>query len=197
MVAYFELQSQWFHFTTALEDEQHYKAYQQALKEGVAIPLKYVKVLFFGPPQTGKTSLRRRLVGEIMNLAKEPFQTSTGTAEGYDVIIKLVEDKISDKISTSTTVITKSKWSNVKTLFGKEKSIHETELDEELRLLYQFIYGVVLKTENSYPVRDLVIVETAKDEALYVWNVKLLWAWLVQTICMLLAHKQRLSNTRL
>ena len=100
-----------------------------------------------------------------MNLTKEPFQTSTGTAEGYDVIIKLVEDKISDKISTSTTVITKSKWSNVKTLFGKEKNIHETELDEELRLLYQFIYGVVLKTENSYPVRDLVIVETAKDEA--------------------------------
>ena len=161
MVAYFELQSQWLHFTTALEDQQHYKAYQQALKEGVAIPLKYVKVLFFGPPQTGKTSLRRRLVGEIMNLAKEPFQTSTGTAEGYDVIIKLVEDKI----TTSTTVITKSKWSNVKALFGKEKSINETELDEELRLLYQFIYGVVVKSEKSSPVPDMVITETAQGEA--------------------------------
>ena len=149
------------HFTTALEDQQHYKAYQQALKEGVAIPLKYVKVLFFGPPQTGKTSLRRRLVGEVMNLAKEPFQTSTGTAEGYDVIIKLVEAKN----TTSTTVITKSKWSNVKALFGKEKSIHETELDEELRLLYQFIYGVVLKSEKSSPVPDMVITETAQGEA--------------------------------
>lgn len=53
MVAYFELQSQWLHFTTALEDQQHYKAYQQALREGVAIQLKYVKALFFGPPQTG------------------------------------------------------------------------------------------------------------------------------------------------
>ena len=101
-----------------------------------------------------------------MNLAKEPFQTSTGTAEGYDVIIKLVEAKVSDKISTSTTVITKSKWSNVKSLFGKETSIHETELDEELKLLYQFIYGVVLKTKNSSPVPDTVITGTAQDEAI-------------------------------
>ena len=96
-----------------------------------------------------------------MNLTEEPIQTSTGTAEGYDVIIKLVEAKT----TTSTTVITKSKWSNVKTLFGKEKGIHETELDEELRLLYQFIYGVVHKSEKSSPVRDLVITETAQDEA--------------------------------
>ena len=81
--------------------------------------------------------MRRRLVGEIVNLAKEPIQASTGTAEVYDVIVKVVEDKI----TSSTTVITKSKWSSVKALFGKEKGNHETELDEELRLLYQFIYG--------------------------------------------------------
>ena len=96
--------------------------------------------------------MRRRLVGEIQNLAKEAVQASTGTAEHYDVIVKLVEDKISDKISTSTTVVTKSKWSTVKALFGKEKSIHETELDEELRLLYQFIYRVAPQIENRSPV---------------------------------------------
>ena len=79
--------------------------------------------------------MRRRLVGEIQNLAKEPVQASTGTAECYDVIVKVVEDKT----ITSTAVITKSKWSSVKSLFGEEKSTHE--LDEELRLLYQFIYG--------------------------------------------------------
>ena len=88
--------------------------------------------------------MRRRLVGEIQNLMKEPIQASTGTAEHYDVIVKLVEDKI----TTSTTVITKSEWSTVKALFGKDINSHETDLDEELRLLYQFIYGSVPPSEK-------------------------------------------------
>ena len=54
--------------------------------------------------------MRRRLIGEILNLANEPVQASTGVAEHYDVIVKLFEDKT----TTSTTVITKSEWSNVK-----------------------------------------------------------------------------------
>ena len=72
------LLSQWLHpFVTT---EHHYEVYQQALNKGAAVPLKYLKMLFFGPPRTGKTSMRRRLVGEIKNLANEPVQTSTGTA---------------------------------------------------------------------------------------------------------------------
>ena len=137
-------------FTTAIKDQ--YKAYQQALKEGVAIPMKYLRVLFFGPPRTGKTTMRRRLVGEILNLAKEAVQASTGTADCYDVIVKLVEEKISDKISNSTTVLTKSEWSTVKALFGRDKGIHTTDLDEELQLLYHFIYGVVPPVENWFPI---------------------------------------------
>ena len=88
--------------------------------------------------------MRRRLVGEIQNLAKEPIQASTGTAEHYDVIVKLVEDKT----TTSTTVITKSEWSTIKALFGKDINSHETDLDEELRLLYEFIYGSVPPSEK-------------------------------------------------
>ena len=120
-----------------LTTEQHYEAYQQALKDEAAIPLKYLKVLFFGPPRTGKTSMRRRLIGEIQNLAKEPVQVSTGTAEHYDVIIK------EDKNTAWTTLVTESKWSSIKVLCGKEKNTHL--LDEELRLLYQLIS----KTQNK------------------------------------------------
>ena len=61
--------------------------------------------------------MRRRLVGEIQNLAMEPIQRSTGTAEVYDVIVKLFEDKL----TTSTTIITNSVWSIIKALFGKNK----------------------------------------------------------------------------
>ena len=133
---------------TALENHLHYEAYQKALKEGVAIPLKYLKVLFFGPPRTGKTSMRRRLVREIKNLRNEPVQASTGTAEHYDVIVKVVDDKTTN----SPAIITNSEWSNVKALFSKEKGSHETDLDEELQLLYQFIYEDVSQTENTSPI---------------------------------------------
>ena len=146
---------------TALEIQSHYEAYQQVLKEEVAIPLKYLKVLFFGPPRTGKTSMRRRLIGEIQNLANEPLQASTGTAKCYDAIVKETVQgdtepydsivKVEDRTTNSLAFITKSEWSNVKTLFGKEKNVHETDLDEELQLLYQFIYAfpVVSQTENK------------------------------------------------
>ena len=118
--------------------------------------MKYLKVLFFGPPRTGKTSMKRRLVGQIQNLAKEPVQeASTGVAEAYDVIVKL-----GDKTTSSTTVIT-SKWSTVKAYLGKEKSTHETHLDEELQVLYQIINGVVLTIEkNSHAIDE----KEAQDE---------------------------------
>ena len=144
-----------------MEDQQHYEAYQHALKEGVAIPLKYLKVHFFGPPRTGKTSMRRRLAGEIQNLAEEHLQASTGTAECFDVIVKVVDEKI----TTSTSVVTKSLWSTVKALFGKKKGSYGTPLDEELLLLYEFIYGVV---ESRNPISDPAIPhdEATKGQSL-------------------------------
>ena len=181
-----ELQSQRLHFlfTTALENQPHYEAYQQALNEEVAIPLKYLKVLFFGPPRTGKTSMRRRLVGEIQNLANLKEPASTGTAEVYDAIVKVVEETVQgdtepydsivkvveDKTTTSVAfnpkpaVITKSEWSTVKALFGKEKSTHETDLDDELRLLYQFIYEAAPTTKSKSHIPAPVIAEESQGK---------------------------------
>ena len=172
--------------TTAVKNQAHYEAYQQALEGSAAIPLKYLKVLFFGPPRTGKTAMRRRLVGEIQNLAGKRVQASTDIADFKMLIIKLVScakavifrkensshktgksvqasqieksDAIVnpgvDKTVTLTAVITKSKSSSImnpgkdKTVSSKAKSEwsslckeKSTDLDEECRLLYQFIYG--------------------------------------------------------
>ena len=104
--------------------------------------------------------MRRRLIGEIQNLANEPVQASTGTAEHYDAIVKLVENKTTN----STAVITKSEWSTVKALFGKEKSTHETDLNDELQLLYQFIYEAAPATKSKSRVPDLVIAEESQGE---------------------------------
>ena len=132
--------------------EHHYEAYHQALKEGAAVPLKYLKVLFFGPPRTGKTSLRRRLVGEIENLAnlEKTVQPSTGTAECCDVIIR------EDKITTETTVITELKWSSIKVLCGKEKNTQV--LDEELKLLYRLV------SQNPKRSRHIPVENKPLDE---------------------------------
>ena len=166
LAAYTELQSPFYLFATALENQRHYEAYQQALKKGIGIKLKYLKMLFFGPPRTGKTSMRRRLVGEIKNLTNEPVQASTGTAEHYDVIVKLFEDKTTH----SPAVITKSEWSNVKALFGEEKCTHETDLDEELQFLYQSIYRdappVVPQTENKSSIFPIEMPESNKSRSL-------------------------------
>ena len=102
--------------------------------------------------------MRRRLVREIENLANEPVQASTGTAEHYDVIVKLIKDKI----TTSTSVITKSEWSSVKTLFGQQKSTDETDLDDELRLLFRFTYKTDPTTGEKSPVSKPVKEEAEK-----------------------------------
>ncbi len=90
--------------------------------------------------------MRRRLVGEIQNLANEPVQASTGTAEVHEVIVKKVTISMGVIKKTETETTTEYKWSSVKVLCGKEKCNHETDLDEELRLLYQFICGTVEKS---------------------------------------------------
>ena len=149
-----------FFFTT----EQHIQVYQRALEKRAKIPLKYLKVLFFGPPRTGKTSMRRRLVGEIVNLKGEPKQRSTGTAEGYDVLLKRAEEpdatvKLSEEKTTlSTNVITEpTKWLSVNKIGGKKA--HETDLNEEIQLLCKFVYkenmsGVKTSPKHSSPLKD-------------------------------------------
>ena len=101
--------------------------------------------------------MRRRLVGEILNLANEPVQASTGTAEHHDVIVKLFEDKT----TTSTAIILKSEHTSVSewSSIGKDKSTHETDIKEELLLLYRFIYGV-FPTENKPPVSTVNRLES-------------------------------------
>ena len=126
--------------------------------------------------------MRRRLLGEIQNLTNQPVQASTNTAEVHDVIVKPAEESVQggtsteqydaivkpceDKTTTSATVITKLEWSSVKALFGNKTSTHEADLDEELRLLYQFVYAAVPSNESRSPVPNAVIEKEAHEEVI-------------------------------
>ncbi len=78
---------------------KYYEAYERAIKDNETIALCFLKFFFIGPPLSGKTSTRRRLIGEIKNLKslKEPIN-STGIAETTSIVIKKM---VSESIAIS------------------------------------------------------------------------------------------------
>ena len=124
--------------------------------------------------------MRRRLIGEIVNLKGKPNQISTGTAEGCDVLLKRVEEPVQcqestctakgydatvklseEKTTTSTNVITEpTKWLSINKIGGKKA--HETDLNEEIRLLCKFVYKTSPK-ENMSGVSSLENSESESE----------------------------------
>ena len=78
-----------------------------------ALEILSLKILFSGPPRQGKTSARRRLEGEIVDLMSageaDQVQPSTGVVEsGSGMIIR--------SVSSCTAVVTEAEWHAVKSL---------------------------------------------------------------------------------
>lgn len=94
---------------------EYYNSYERALQSGLHLTLRYLRFLYFGPARSGKTTLRRRLINEIINLSSlgEP-SISTGIAETNDVIIK--------KLTSEPAVIIDSQWQSVNRSDPKERS---------------------------------------------------------------------------
>ena len=106
--------------------------------------MQYLKFLFFGPPRTGKSTARRRLVQEIVNLSShgEP-SASTGVAEANDVIIK--------KLTSEPAAISGSQWWSMK----KSKDdgrIDEGDCDYLAQLFYRLISKTMSETEQTTTV---------------------------------------------
>ena len=111
---------------------KHYEAYKEALAKGLCLTLRYLKFLYFGPPRSGKTSTRRRLLKEIINLDQLGVPSiSTGVAETNEVIIK--------KLTSEQVAIAGSQWKSMKS------SKEDTQLDtydvvDLAQLFYQLIH---------------------------------------------------------
>ena len=94
-----------------------------ALQEGNLVTMPYLKLLFLGPPGTGKSTARRRLLREIVNLSKDCKPTpSSGIAECSDVIIK--------KLTSDPVAISGSNWWSFKK-HGQPDMLIDSEVNLE------------------------------------------------------------------
>lgn len=146
-----------------LENLKHYEAYETALRGGQKVMLRYLKFLFFGPPRSGKTSFRKRLVKEIHNLGSlgEP-SVSTGVAETNDVIIQ--------KLTSETAYFTAgSQWRSMKR--SNEASqlgmYSDIEVDYLARLFYQLISRINVSTNSTEQMPDSDYLDNEENPVIY------------------------------
>ena len=155
---------------------QHFEAYQQALEEGEKVALTYIKLILFGPPLSGKTSTRKRLLEEIKNLKEIKDQTaSSGAAESTEALLKREEsgeisgekadensgeessDVLNKGVTSTPAAIFKPdkeneqwKWETVKCSKTSEPSEHEQSQDKwegDLRYIAKICFNII--TNNS------------------------------------------------
>ena len=115
--------------------KRHKEAYMKAIKEKLTLNICPVHLNHIGLPRSGKTSFRRRLLGDILNLIMaslrgESFQASTGLAEaGGQVFIRTM--------CTDIGTIQSKVWAMLQ------------DFGEEVGMLNQFIYQVVFEAPTT------------------------------------------------
>ena len=117
---------------------ESYKLVQQAMYQGLCIPLKFLKFVFLGPPGAGKTSFMRRLIGEIEKIIPDCEQPSTLTAYQRELIIK--ETAFINAPFLRRTNSLKLEWCSISENEG------ECSLDTEALIIYSFIND---RSQNS------------------------------------------------
>ena len=101
-------------------------AYRHFINTKDVLELLFLKFLFVGPPRLGKTTARRRLMGEITDLisANEADQAhpSTGAVEsGHSMVVR--------NVSNTTAVVTQAEWSSVESLSDEARILFHNLVD--------------------------------------------------------------------
>ena len=127
-----------FNSLHTVEQLKHEDAYNVILSRGETFLMRFLKFLFIGPPRTGKTSMRKRLTGEmddIKSSSSDKEEPSTGAVEGpRKVIIR--------KVTSSTALVTKCKWSATE------------DLTDEACMLNKFFFEVNLKSSFYFTAEE-------------------------------------------
>ena len=106
----------------------------------------FIKVILLGAPRLGKTTVCRRLTGEIADISSsgEAVQPSTGAVESGVVITN---------ISSTTAVVTSSEWEVSK------------DLTEEAHMLLRFIYSHTSEKKATKSRDDSPVVKVGTSAA--------------------------------
>ena len=101
-------------------------AYRHFINTKDVLEMLFLKFLFVGPPRLGKTTARRRLMGEITDLisASEADQAhpSTGAVEsGHNMVVR--------NVSNTTAVVTQTEWSSVENLSDEARILFHNFVD--------------------------------------------------------------------
>ena len=132
-----------------VENQKHHEAYESALRGGLSLILRYLKIVLFGPPRSGKSSTLRRLLQEIENLSKDgELSVSTGVAETNDIIIK--------KLTSETAAL--PQWRSLKR--SKEGGRIEGEIDDLTQLFFRLISKSKSESKQSVNTEAAVVTET-------------------------------------
>ena len=114
---------------------EYLAAYRQVLATKESIEMWFIKVILLGAPRLGKTTARRRLTGEIINISSsgEGEQPSTGAVESApSIVIRHIEStpckSVIRHVRRNTALVTPTEWLPI------------TDLSEEARLFLQFFY---------------------------------------------------------
>ena len=117
-----------------MQVHEHKKRYEMAIKGKSTVGIRAVRFNSIGLPRSGKTSFRRRLMGEIMNILMAmsrnggKVQPSTGIAEST---IQIIQSMCCEMGAILATKQRTKEWTAIK------------DFKEEFRMLSQIIYQLI------------------------------------------------------
>ena len=141
----------------------------EALDGAYELTLKYLKFLFIGPPRSGKSTFRRRLVKEIVNLhelGESANSESTGVGEGNEVTIMTPKKIFSEHVnikSPERAEAHQSQWKSMKKLEGGSNNAgvqsDNTDIHSLTHLFFELISTTTKNSSDTQSKNEMTVGE--------------------------------------
>ena len=131
--------------------DKYLDTYRQILSTRDHVQMWFFKIILLGAPRLGKTTVRRRLTGEIedINSSGEGVQPSTGVLESGHIFIR--------NLSNTSAIILPSEWKAL------------TDLTAETRLFLEYFHGrisekIAISTVSTTTEGEAIVNSVPNDD---------------------------------